>query len=250
VNAAVRVDFQAKQGGFYTLRSKSGFASIHCPVYRHRPAHADTLNVDIWWRGLNMVLDAGTYSYNAAPPWDHPLGRAAYHNAVTVDGREPMEPVGRFLWLPWVQGTVLGRQKLSDGQEFQWVGEQDGYQRLPHPVKVRRAIQLMGDEQWLIQDHLESDQEHIYRLQWLLPDLPYIWDNLKGHLELATPVGKYYVTVHVIGQPVFTLVRAEAASPRGWQSPYYYAREPALSLDCTARAKSITFTTLFRPELV
>ena len=247
-NSPAREDFQAKQGGFYTLRSESGFAFTHCPVYRHRPAHADTLNMDIWWRGQNITLDAGSYSYNAAPPWDHPLARAIYHNAVTVDGADPMERAGRFLWLPWAKGTVLTCQRPTDSQLAYWEGEHDGYQHLPHPVRVRRGIQQVGDESWLVQDWLESDGEHTYRLQWLLPDLPYCWEQETGQLELDTPAGKYSITLHAPGTPVYTLVRADAHSPRGWQSPYYYSREPALSLDCTVRAVSVTFRTRFSPK--
>ena len=248
VNTPVRVDYQARQGGFYTLRSKSGFAFSHCATYRHRPAHADTLNVDIWWRGLNMILDAGSYSYNAPPPWDHPLARAFYHNAVTVDEVESMVPVGRFLWLPWIKGTVFDGQHPANGRAAYWEGTHNGYQRLPHPVKARRGIRQVGDECWLIQDWLESEREHTYRLQWLLPDLPYTWDAHKGQLELDTPAGKYYVILQASARPVFSLVRADAHSPRGWQSRYYYAREPALSLDCIVRADSVTFATLLGPE--
>jgi hypothetical protein len=247
VNSPARVDFQAKQSGFYILRSQSGFAFTHCPVYHHRPAHADTLNVDIWWRGQNITLDAGSYSYNAAPPWDHPLASAKYHNAITVDEADPMVRVGPFLWLPWVRGTVLTCQRSADGPLAHWEGEHDGYQHLSHPVCIRRGIRQVGDEAWLIQDRLESDGEHTYRLQWLLPDLPYRWEEESGQLELNTPAGNYYVTLHAAGKPVYTLVRADAHSPRGWQSPYYFSQEPALSLDCTVRAKSATFWTVFGP---
>jgi hypothetical protein len=194
-----------------------------------------------------MALDAGSYSYNTAPPWDHPLARSIFHNAVTVDGQDSMERVGRFLWLPWAKAAVLSWQHSADDQAVQWVGEHNGYQRLPHPVKVQRGIKLLGVDQWQITDSLWSDHEHTYRLQWLLPDLPYTWDDQKGQIELVTPAGKYYVTVHAPGKPVFTLARADAQSARGWQSPYYYAREPALSLDCTAQAESVTFRTLFGP---
>ena len=33
----------------------------------------DQLHLDLWWRGLNIAQDAGTYLYNADPPWDNPL---------------------------------------------------------------------------------------------------------------------------------------------------------------------------------
>jgi len=243
-----RQDFQAKQGGYYTLRTKSGFAFTHCAAYRHRPAHADTLNVDIWWLGQNITLDAGTYSYNAPPPWDNPFTYTRIHNTVTVDGCDQMERVGRFLWLPWVNGKAVSWQRSAQGWLAYWEGTHDGYQRLPHPVRVRRGVVQLGDEHWLVLDRLESDREHTYRLQWLFPDLPHRWDEEIGQLELDIPAGKYQITMFAPGKPVFTFVRADEYSPRGWQAPYYYHREPALSMDCTVQAKSLTLWTLFGPD--
>ncbi len=243
-----RIDIQAREGGYYTLRTEAGFASIHCAAFRHRPAHADLLNVDIWWRGQNITLDAGSYSYNASAPWDHPLARGLYHNAVTVDGLDSMEPVGRFLWLPWAKGTADTRQLPGSNSLVYWEGSQDGYLRLPHPVRVRRGLLRMEGEHWLVVDRLESDGEHTYRLGWLLPDLPFTWDEKAGQLTLDTPAGKYRIAMTASERPVYSLVRADAGSPCGWQSPYYYSREPALSLDCTVRAKSLTLWTIFSPD--
>ena len=42
-------------------------------------------------------------------------------------------------------------------------------------------------------------------------------------------------------------MRADPESPRGWQSPYYYDRIPALSLEKTAEASNATFWTLSGP---
>jgi asparagine synthase (glutamine-hydrolysing) len=248
VNTPARVDFKASQGGLYTLRSKSGFAFIHSPVYRHRPAHAGPGNIDIWWRGQNMVLDAGTYSYNAPPPWDHPLAGAAFHNAVTVDGLEPMERVGRFLWLPWVKGTVLRGGTDPGDDEYNWIGEHDGYQRLHPPLNVWRGLRKLGEERWLVHDRLRSEGEHVYRLQWLLPDYPYTWDEAIGQLEMETPAGKYYVRLQADGKPEYSLVRADRGSARGWQSLYYYARQPAFSLECVVWGELADFITLFGPD--
>src|SRR5690606_32644906 len=44
-----------------------------------------------------------------------------------------------------------------------------------------------------------------------------------------------------------SVVRADAASPRGWQAPCYNQRQPALSLACEAESKVACFCTLFGP---
>ena len=101
-----RVDFQARDGGYYTLRSRTGFAFVRAVDFQHRPSHADQLHVDLWWRGINVALDPGTFSDNAPMPWNHALAPTAFHNTVTVDMQSQMVQESRFLFLPWSTGET------------------------------------------------------------------------------------------------------------------------------------------------
>jgi hypothetical protein len=250
VVAPQRTDLQAEVGGCYTLRSKTGFAFVRCATFRDRPGHADMLHLDLWWRGQNVALDAGTFSYNAPSPWDESLGYTAYHNTVTVDGLNQMDRAGRFLWLPWLHSRVRCQQRSPEGQLTYWEGEHDGYQRLESPVIHRRGILRIGDAWWLVLDALSSAGKHDYRLHWLFPDVPFEWDADTGRLILQTAVAPYYVQIAPVSHVgTYSLVKADENSPRGWRAPYYYYREPALSVDLEAQADSVSFWTLFGPEL-
>jgi asparagine synthase (glutamine-hydrolysing) len=57
-----RENLAASEGGYYTLRGSETWAFVRCCEYRDRPAQADMLPVDLWWRGHNLVADPGTYS--------------------------------------------------------------------------------------------------------------------------------------------------------------------------------------------
>ncbi len=94
------------------------------------------LHVDLWWRGHNVALDAGTYSYNAPEPWDNVLAQTAYHNTVTVDDLDQMERVAKFLWLPWLRSGYAPAQRSPGGGLAYWEGEHDGYQRCQPPVVI------------------------------------------------------------------------------------------------------------------
>jgi len=244
-----RDDLAAADGGHYALRSQDGFAFIRCSHFRHRPAQADQLHTDIWWRGSNVALDAGTFSYNAEHPWDNPLSHTAYHNTVTVDDQDQMTRVGKFLWLPWARGRSSAIRRSSEGRLVYWEGEHDGYGRLKPPVNHRRAVLGIGDGHWLIVDALSSRGEHRYRLHWLLADLPHEWEPEDGRLTLQTPEGSFCVRMGTTGgSGECSLVRADESSPRGWHAPYYSHREPALSVAMTIHADTLLFWTLFGPE--
>ncbi len=246
VEKPARRNFQAEAGGYYTLRSAEGFVSTRAATFRHRPAQADLLHVDVWWRGQNIAMDAGTFSYNAPAPWNNPLAHTAYHNTVSVDGRDQMERVRKFVWLPWARGRV-GYFNHSESLAY-FEGVHDGYARLNSPVLHRRAIVRVG-EHWLVVDDLQSAAEHLYRLHWLLADMPYEWNPSQGALRLDTTAGPYYVQAAALDVGgSHTIVRADATSPRGWRAPYYNYREPALSLALTARANAMRFISLFGPE--
>jgi hypothetical protein len=249
-DAPKRDDLRAEAGGYYTLRSKSGFVFVRCASFRHRPGQADMLHADVWWRGQNVALDAGTYSYNAAAPWNNALAHTHHHNTVTVDDSDQMDRAGKFLWLPWLRGRLLHYRKSAAGFLSYWEGEHDGYERLRFPVVHRRAILGLGDqESWLMLDGLNSREEHLYRLHWLLADLPYEWVESEGLLTLDTLAGPYHIRMGSISSGVaYSLARADENSPRGWRAPYYNHREPALSIDATAQTRAQIFWTLFSPE--
>ncbi|MDP2995171.1 MAG: heparinase II/III family protein, partial [Anaerolineales bacterium] len=84
------------------LYSKDSWAYLRTAQFTTRPSHADQLHLDLWWRGLNVAQDAGTYLYNAPAPWDNSLTTTLVHNTMTVNGRDQMTRAGRFLYLDWV----------------------------------------------------------------------------------------------------------------------------------------------------
>ncbi len=83
------------------LRGPGSWAYLRATQFHSRLGHMDQLHFDLWWRGLNIARDAGTYLYNADPPWNNPLVVSTVHNTVTVDSRDQMTRGGRFITLDW-----------------------------------------------------------------------------------------------------------------------------------------------------
>ena len=163
LSAAVREDFEAKDSGYFTLRSKHGFLFMRCGKFPHRPSHADQLHVDLWWRGKNVLVDSGTYSYNAAKPFDEGFKGTRFHNTVRVDDCDQMDKASRFLWLPWSNGAM---RECEDGVLF---AEHDGYERLADPVSHRRVVMRVDDAGFLIVDHLRGERaSHAFEVRWHL----------------------------------------------------------------------------------
>lgn len=228
--------------------------------YKSRPSHADQLHFDLWWRGWNIAQDAGTYSYNASPPWDNRLASTLVHNTVTVDGQEQMTRVSRFLYLDWADATA--REHPTDGEAFlQRISAQtEAYAHLG--VHHTRTVTVYPDERWRVEDELlnRGQAPRAYRLHWLLPDWEWEVENRDSIFEIRLKSPQGCVTLHIDVQPATmqpstTLVRAgevvwgnlsNCPTTRGWVSPTYSVKNPALSLAVEVQsAGTVQFTTDF-----
>ena len=239
-----RTALEAHVGGYYTLRGTNGFAFMRCASFRHRPGHADQLHVDLWWKGINIASDPGTYGYNATATWARQFDETSVHNTVVVDGLDQMDRVSRFLWYPWSTGRV--RPSRQSGTEGYWEGEHDGYTRLSPSVSHRRAVLRLSDDAWLVLDAMDSGSERVFQQHWLLPDVPHQFNADRGIVTIETDEGEYGLRAGVLGAPATTsLVRADPDSARGWRAERYGARVPALSLETATRTSSAVMWTVF-----
>ncbi len=227
------------ESGCLVWRSGESRLFLRCPVkFRHRPAQCDLLHVDIAWKGLRIAQDAGTYSYNTSGSFKDSFKTAAVHNTVTFDDHEPMQKVGRFLYLPWPQGEA----DWSDESTF--AASHDGWEA--RGVGHIRVITSPVVGQFVVDDRLQSRVgSRRARVHWLLSDVPHDFSPMERRLILRTPAGDFAVTW---SQGAATLMRADPLSEKGWWSPRYYQAEPALSLTVElVVAQSTCIETIFTP---
>jgi hypothetical protein len=226
------------------LRGRNSWGYLRASRFKSRLSHMDQLHFDLWWRGLNITQDAGTYLYNAEPPWDNPLVTTRVHNTVTVDGNDQMTRAGRFLVLDWANAY----SKNIIESENNILGRARAYHRGYRTVKHERTITIYQDERWVVDDTLRvtarDHSAHAYRLHWLLPDYEWkIEEHERGvNLKLNSPYGWIALSIHSSLTPharlsSFSLVRAgeliygqrDVKPYEGWASRTYGQRSPALS---------------------
>jgi hypothetical protein len=229
--------------GYHRLGSDTSWAMVRAGRYRRRPFQADQLHVDLWWRGMNLACDAGTYLYNGTPPWDNGLAGTMAHNTVMVDGRDQMRRAGRFLWLDWAQAS--GTSTRTGDSEFpnRFVGEHDGYRNLG--ITQRRTVQQVGEDAWVIVDDLLGRGEHELRLHWLAPDWPCEVVTIAPFcVVLSSSEGKVQWNIYGSAPGSAAVIRGgkkvagqgDDGPLAGWQSPTYGELLPAISLICVVKA--------------
>jgi len=241
--AAHPAEVTANIGGYFTLRSDNSWLVLRATTYRDRPSHADQLHLDLWWRGHNVLLDSGTYSYNATESFHHAFASTRYHNTVTVDDSDQMSRLSRFLWADWANATVRRIATRTHGDRG-LVGEHDGYKRAG--VTHCRAVVEAGPDSWVIVDDLIGEGHHKLSLHWLAADAPFTvvsegavtltFDS--GDLNLAA-VSNCPATFDIVraGERIVGDDRARPDNARGWHSRYYGRMDPALSFAMVTQAQ-------------
>jgi hypothetical protein len=238
-------------------RGRESWAYLRASTFRSRLGHMDQLHLDLWWRGLNVARDAGTYLYNADPPWDNPLVSSRVHNTVTVDGRDQMTRGGRFMnldWFPAYSKSIVAADENVLGQVL-------GYHKGCPGVRHERRVTVYAGERWVVEDKLIAQETHTYRLHWLLPD--WEWEIETGEqrleIDLKSPHGQVDLVLRSEPllsnlQSLISIVRAgkvvygkrDVQPFEGWFSPTYGIKSPALSLAFEVQCdQSIQFTTEF-----
>jgi hypothetical protein len=240
------------------LRAKNSWAYLRTSNFRSRLSHIDPLHFDLWWRGLNIAQDAGTYLYNAPPPWDNPLVTAQVHNTVTVDGRDPMTRSGRFLVLDWAGAFAKPVIELDEKILHKIKAYHNGYRGLK--IKHERAVTVFEDELWRVEDRLLNIRRrpHAYRLHWLLTDGEWTLesDEDRSVLQIRTSGGviKLVVSSSLPYMNGISLVRAgelvhgsrDVKPYEGWVSRNYGVKSRALSLALEVTSPyHVTFTSEF-----
>jgi hypothetical protein len=243
------------------LRGQDSWGYLRASRFKSRLSHMDQLHFDLWWRGLNVARDAGSYLYNAEAPWDNPLVSTRVHNTVIIDGRDQMTRGGRFLTLDWFpaysKSLIESDQKIS-GRVLAY---HKGFQRVG--IRHERTVTVFTDERWEVADQLvfKKPGEHAFRLHWLLLDGEWKIEAGESRVGLRLKSSHGWINLNITFDSPFpnndsriALVRAgeliygtATALPfEGWVSPTYGVKVPALSLAAeVTSSRTFSFITEF-----
>lgn len=185
----------AGDSGWAAARIGDTAVFLRAGSYTSRPGHLDPLHLDVRFGGREVVVDAGTFAYNAPTPWRNGLAAAAVHNGPVLDGREPGLRGPRFLWYIWPDARLLSAD-LADGG-FRLVAE--------IPGEVRREVLVLSGEVKVQDTVLREDAEEAV-VQWLLH-------------PAASPAQ--------VEAPGASVAEAREGEVAGWFSPGYGVRLPS-----------------------
>jgi hypothetical protein len=224
--ALERVSSDFLTGGYFTLRGRQSWAMTRCHTFRNRPNQADMLHFDLWWRGVNILHDVGSFTYfDPIEKWHKYFISTAAHNTVVVGGVNQMIKGPRFQWFSLVKSRFI-RRDVHQHWEL-WQGEHYGYSRLASRATHRRTICRIGSALWFVVDDILGHGREKIQLFWHLADGSC---KLDGH-TVRLQVNQANMGLSVFSNAtdiVYRLERGlEGKERMGWQSLHYGKRLPS-----------------------
>lgn len=104
-NEIEKVTTEFKNSGLYSIRDKDSFLMIVLQNFKTRPAQMDQMHIDLWYKGVNILCDSGTYSY--ATDIGKKMVLTSAHNTVKIDDKEQMKKYGPFLIYDWTESKDI-----------------------------------------------------------------------------------------------------------------------------------------------
>lgn len=159
-------------GGYYIIHDNDSMTYIRCGNHSDRPSQADNLHLDIWYKGVNVLRDNGSYLYNSEPDILKYFMGTRSHNTIMLDDFDQMLKGPRFIWFDWSQAPDA---KLKDsGDKFEFDGSITAFTYLNKDIKHRRkVIKIKGKARWIVEDEISgTDKYELNQLWHFSPDFP------------------------------------------------------------------------------
>jgi hypothetical protein len=156
--------FKFQDSGYYMFKTPDSFTFLRCGDHRTRPTQADNLHLDIWFKGLNIFHDGGSYKYNA-PEIDSKYFRGTEsHNTVMLNNFDQMQRGSRFMWFYWTQSEKV--KNYEDDQYFFFEGTIKSFQYLSKEIRHTRKVKIHKFALiWEIEDFVANKPESLQMRQ-------------------------------------------------------------------------------------
>jgi hypothetical protein len=212
-------------GGFYIAKDADSMTYIRCGNHKDRPAQADNLHIDIWYKGNNIFRDGGTYKYNTEPELLNYFMGTGSHNSVMLDNNNQMLKGPRFVWYNWTQAEYADINEYEDRIEFDGIISAFTFIK-PGIKHKRKFIKYKNRAEWIIEDEIIGLNNDLSLNQIWHPNPAFI-DRIKIFSTLDND------------EPITPIIKD------GWHSSYYGAKEPEKYIVISAKQNKIRTKILF-----
>jgi hypothetical protein len=187
--------------GYLILKNDVSWLMFRFPKFKFRPSHNDAFHIDIWYKGKNILIDSGSYSYNPGKNYHGiDLKSVNAHNTLAFKGNEQMPRLSRFLMAKWIQSKIVSYN--IDESNCNYTFSYSDYKGNTHTRKITKKT-----SEWVIDDHFTGPSQIVnigfnftgenYQLDKLNNQLILNWGSISWNKNLSNEIiktehSKYY----------------------------------------------------------
>lgn len=189
--------YSFNKGGYYIFREVDSLTFIRCGNHKDRPSQADNLHLDVWYKGQNILLDAGSYKYNTDEETLKYFMGTASHNTLMLDDYDQMKKGSRFIWYHWTQCKKVFYEETESIYNFK--ASIFAFNHVSkNIIHQREIIKIKGEPKWVIKDSITNKPSEISMKQlWHLPlqHLPVKWKSVnENNDEIKVDITQGFVS--------------------------------------------------------
>lgn len=206
--------------------------------------HADALSIWLTIKGVEFLIDPGTYAYHTEKKWRNYFRGTSAHNTVRVDNIDQSQIGGNFMWLQ--KAEAVCHSFTSDINESYIEISHNGYIKLADPVIHRRIIKVNKIEKCIIvEDYLECETDHEIEIFWHFHE-----ECSFTRLPKSIQIQNQDVKLELIFDEQLAdvnLISGDESLPLGWVSRRFDYKVPSTTVRCAQRITGNTkFTNVFK----
>lgn len=224
-----------KKGGYTVWRERSSNPLVL--VFDHGPlgylsiaahGHADALSIWLSMGDMPVIVDAGTYVYNAAPLWRERFRSSMVHNTLSISGVSSSATSGSFNWAAKADAHLVSDPTLTTNAV---AAEHDGYLKR-FGVRHRRRVSMSDRGRITIADELIGGSGPLpVEISFLVnPRLSARLNNTRRHSILVEDAGRPILEFRHDGALEPHIAFGDGDAGKGWVSSSFGRRDPAYQI--------------------
>lgn len=180
-----------EDSGYYLIREDDTLTFVRCGNFK-RKGTPDQLHIDVWHKNMNVLLDGGSYRYNASPEDVRYFSGTESHNTVMLGDNDQMLKGPRFMWFypPEISDVLMGETDT----EYVFSGTVRMFRHIGDDIVITRTIKkTKGKTIWTIEDVVNKlPQGQTLRQLWHIVDQDVKFESTGKRAEKESFFSSYY----------------------------------------------------------
>ncbi len=199
---------------------RSGPANLRKEVaFAHN--HADYLNFNLSFGGVNFFVDPGTYQYSLDDNWRYYFRSTNAHNTISIDGDDHLDVKSFRFGIPEIKTARINDYQITDDY-FYINAEHFGYTK--KGINHSRKVFVSKESFVIIVDHISGTGSHLIRRNFNIGKAGIQQlDNSRILLELNNKKA----VIDYLENTELSIVKGKEDPVEGWVSETYGEKYPS-----------------------